>query len=567
MRTTLLKRQLRRNGLSADVLPTLEQWKAHLETIERTYDEVEQDRYTLERSLAISSEEMRELYNNLKRSSESALAAEHAKLRKSVAIHEAILEASLDGVLVVEEDGKVLSQSRRFADVWKLAPDEVHARASDRVRNRVANPAQFLERIAEINHSDRVTQEEVPLLDGRVLDRMSAPIRSESGASYGRVWFFRDVTARKLQEDRIREANRFLDSIVENIPHMVFVKDAASLRFVRFNRAGEQLLGITQGRLIGKCDHDLFPQEQADFFVEQDRKVLAQHGVVTIDEEPIETPVGVRWLRTKKIPIRDEQGTPLYLLGISEDITEVLRRRSELVAAKDMAEKASRVKSDFLLNMSHEIRTPLNAILGFARIIQREASSVLSADCGEYLQHVVHASEHMLALVNDLLDLRGLEATKLVTSPLRLRPVIDEAVSLLRPLIQERGLELALEIPDDLPLVTANQRAVAQILINLISNAAKFTPAGGHVTLGAVAHDSRVHVSVRDTGIGIAPEDQAKLFTYFEQVGGKHAHHMKGSGVGLALTRALVERQGGAISVRSAPGGGSTFKFDLEVAS
>jgi len=152
-------------------------------------------------------------------------------------------------------------------------------------------------------------------------------------------------------------------------------------------------------------------------------------------------------------------------------------------------------------------------------------------------------------------------------TPLQLRPVIDETVSLLRPLIQERQLEVRVEVPETLPPVVANQRAVAQILMNLVSNAAKFTPAGGHVTLGAISSESRVHISVRDTGIGIAADDQAKLFTYFEQVGGKHAHHMKGSGVGLALTRALVERQGGAISVRSALGSGSTFKFDLEIAS
>jgi PAS domain S-box-containing protein len=567
MRTALLKRQLRRSALSEDSAPTLEQWKMHLETIERTYEEVEQDRYTLERSLAISSEEMRELYDNLKRSSDSALATEHAKLRKSVAIHEAILEAALDGVLVVDEQRRVVSQSRRFAELWKLTPDDFSAGTASRVTPRVADPSAFLARIDEIYNSNSATQEEIRLLDGRVLDRVSAPIRSEDGASYGLVWFFRDVTARKQQEDRIREANRFLDSIVENIPHMVFVKDASTLRFVRFNRAGEQLLGLSQDQLIGKCDHDLFPTDQADFFVDQDRRVLAQQGIVTIEQEPIETAIGTRWLRTKKIPVFDDQGNALYLLGISEDITDVLRKQTELLAAKETAEKASRAKSDFLLNMSHELRTPLNAILGFSRILQREAISLLEPDHHEFLDNMVHAGEHMLALINDLLDLRGLEENKLTIAPVQLRPVIEESVSLLRPLIDGRGLLLSLDIAGDLPMVMANQRAVAQILINLISNAAKFTPHGGSVTLGAVVNSSRVHVSVRDTGIGITAEDQAKLFTYFEQVGDKHTHHMKGSGVGLALTRALVERQGGSISVRSALGCGSTFNFDLEVAS
>jgi PAS domain S-box-containing protein len=570
VRTNVLKRQLRRCGLAPDVAPTLDEWRAFLAVVERTYDEVEQDRYTLERSLAISSEEMRSLYDDLKRSSESQLAAEHRKLRKNITIHEAILEAALDGVLVVDEERRVVSHSRRFDELWGLpstaTEEDITPLRASVAAPQTIDPADFLARTQQIYASDKPSQDEIVLADGRVLDRTSSPIRADTGESYGRVWFFRDVTARKQQDDRLREANRFLDSIVENIPHMVFVKEAATLKFVRFNRAGEQLLGMSEDALIGKSDHDFFPAEQADFFVGADRKVLAQRGIVTIDEEPIATPHGTRWLRTKKIPILAEDGTPQYLLGISEDITEPRLRSAELLAAKETAEKASRAKSDFLLNMSHEMRTPLNAILGFARVLEREAASLVSPDHREFLQYMVQAAEHMLALVSDLLDLRSLEAQQLPMAATELGPVIEETAALLRPLIDERGLAMTIELGCDLPLVLANRRAVVQILINLISNAAKFTPPGGTVALQALHDASRVSVSVRDTGIGIASEDQAKLFTYFEQVGEKHAHHMKGSGVGLALTRALVERQGGSISVRSVPRVGSTFKFDLKVA-
>ena len=569
-RPRLFERQLRRTGVSNDVAPSLEQWQSYLECVDRTYTVAEQDRYTSERSLSISSEEMRELYDDLKRSSESLLAVERDKLKKSVAVHEAILEAALDGVLVVDEQRAVVAYSTRFVELWGLSDDEIAAMNEGRRKvafgTRFQDPDAFTARIEDIySRPHEASQDELHLVDGRTIDRISAPVRSDMSETYGRVWFFRDITARRRQQEQIREANRFLDSIVEGIPHMVFVKDATTLRFVRFNRAGEELLGRPRETLLGKSDFELFTKGQAELFVAKDREVLGQRTVMTL-EEPIETPIGTRWLSTKKIPILDDKGAPRYLLGISEDITEQLRKRAELVTAKETAEEATHAKSDFLRNMSHEMRTPLNAILGFARVLERETRATVTDDHREFLQHMVQAGEHMLGLINDLLDLRRLEETRPQVAPIDLAPIIDETIGLVRSLIDEKALALTIDISPNLPLIVAERRAVVQILINLISNAAKFTPAGGSVAVHARVASSHVHVSVQDSGIGIAPEDQEKLFKYFEQVGAKHAHQMKGSGVGLALTRALVERQGGAITVRSAVGVGSTFAFHLPAA-
>ncbi len=570
-RERLFERQLRRVGVSRDKPPTLDQWQTYLEHVDRTYAADEQDRYTLERSLSISSNEMRTLYDDLKRSSESLLSIEHDKLRKSVAVHEAILESAFDGVLVVDEQRRTVAFSKRFTELWRLATDEIEEFASDAIEplaRRVPDPVSFAARIDEIYARPcDPSQDELQLLDGRTIDRVSAPVRSSESESetHGRVWFFRDITARMEQERRVRDANGFLDSIVENIPNMVFVKDATTLQFVRLNRAGEELLGTTREMLLGTTDHDHFPADQADAFQTADREVLAGRNLVTMEEQ-IATKHGTRWLSTKKIPIVDEHGTPRYLLGISEDITEPLRKRAELFAAKEAAERANRAKSDFLLNMSHEMRTPLNAILGFSRVLEREDRMAQNSEHHEYLENIVQASEHMLALINDLLDLRSLEEAQPALAPLALGPVIRETMELVSSLLDERALDVTVDVSHELPLVLADRRAVVQILMNLVSNAAKFTPPHGSVVLTAQAAASRVHVSVRDTGIGIAPEDQSRLFTYFEQVGGKHAHHMKGSGVGLALTRALVERQGGTISLHSTVGVGTTFVFDLAAA-
>ncbi len=434
-RRTLLERQLHRIGVTRDTPPTAEQWRAVLAAVDRTYAEADRDRYTLERSLSISSTEMRELYEDLKRSSETQLA----------------------------------------------------------------------------------------------------------------------------------QANRFLDSIIEHLPLTVFVKDAEELRYVRVNRAGEELFGWSRDELVGKTVHECFPIEQAEIMSASDRGVLAQRGVVTHDAMPLETRYGSVFVNVKMIPIVDDRGAPLYLLGICEDITDKLHKQHELAEAKEEAERASRAKSDFLMNMSHEMRTPLNAIMGFTRILERRCP--FGTEEHEFLGHVVQASEHMLQLVNDLLDLRALDASRLDLRPLDLGPVIHDSVALVGPLFEQRSLVTSVAVPDNLPPVVADRRAVAQILFNLLSNAAKFTPEGGAIAVEARLRGSAVHVAVRDTGIGIAPEDQVKLFTYFEQLGGKHESHMKGSGVGLALTRALVERQGGAITVESTPGRGSTFDFHLAVAS
>jgi PAS domain S-box-containing protein len=403
---------------------------------------------------------------------------------------------------------------------------------------------------------DRYTMERSLMISSRELRELYDDLKSRSETMLAQV------------RDKLASTNQFLDSIFENIPNMVFVKDADTLRFVRFNRAGEELIGVQSEELIGKSDHDMFPPEQADFFVSEDRKVLAQTGVVTIEDEPLQTKEhGLRRLRTKKIPLLDDRGQPRYLLGISEDITEAAAQAEELRRAKELAERASRAKSDFLANMSHELRTPLNAILGFARVLDRTLTPLATSEQREFFAYITQAAEHMLRLVNDLLDLRSLDATELSLSRVSIAPVIRDAANMLRPLLDEKQLALRVDIPGDVPAVLANRGAVSQVLINLLSNAVKFTPSGGSVDIGARVDGQMVVISVADTGIGIEAGDQQRLFTYYEQLGAKHRSTMKGSGIGLALTKALVGRQGGSIEVQSAPSAGSTFSVRLRSAA
>jgi PAS domain S-box-containing protein len=361
-------------------------------------------------------------------------------------------------------------------------------------------------------------------------------------------------------------ANKFLDSMIENIPNMIFVKEARDLRFIRFNRAGEDLLGFPRGDLIGKNDFDFFPADQAERFISADRETLRNRDLVDIPEETIQTnKKGARILHTKKIPILDATGEAAFLLGISEDITEAKKTQGALLQAQEEAERANRVKSQFLASMSHELRTPLNAILGFSELLSDDTTGRFDeATRRRFLDQIHSSGEHLLQLINDILDLSKVEAGQmdLQLQPVELRSLIDEARATVEPLAQSKAIALNAEPGPELHLI-ADAAKVKQMLLNLLSNAIKFTPDGGSILIRGRQVDSWVEIAVSDTGIGIAAEDLGRLFTEFQQLDAGPGRHQEGTGLGLALTRRFAELHGGQVNVESAVGTGSTFTLRL----
>jgi signal transduction histidine kinase len=215
--------------------------------------------------------------------------------------------------------------------------------------------------------------------------------------------------------------------------------------------------------------------------------------------------------------------------------------------------------------MSHELRTPLNAIIGFSEVLAERMFGEVNEKQAEYLEDILTSGRHLLSLINDILDLSKVEAGRLELelSRFHLPTAVDSAVTLVRERANRHGITLDIAVDAGVGNIVGDERKIRQILLNLLSNAVKFTPEGGRVSVAATAADGVVTVAVSDTGIGIAPEDQAAVFEEFRQVGRDDARKQEGTGLGLALAKKFVELHGGRIWVRSEVGTGSTFAVTI----
>lgn len=369
-------------------------------------------------------------------------------------------------------------------------------------------------------------------------------------------------------QEEVERSSAFLDSVVENLPLMAFVKDAETLRFVRFNKAGEELTGWPRAELLGRSDHDLFPHEQAAFFVAKDREVLAADRPADIPEEPIHTKDrGLRILHTRKIAIRDAAGRAKYLLGISEDITERKSAEEELRRAKEQAEGATLAKSQFLANMSHEIRTPMNAVLGLSELL---LESGLGDAQREQAQGIQDASRALLRVINDVLDVSRIEAggMELVEGPFDPAVMVKNVCDTLRPLARAKGLDFDWTHGPSLPAqLMGDEGRIRQIAINLAGNAIKFTERGRvHLDLQVgEPGGGRVSVVLRvvDTGIGVAPENEAILFRPFAQGDPSSSREHAGTGLGLHIAQQFALMMKGEVRYRRSPPQGSIFEFEV----
>jgi ammonium transporter len=384
------------------------------------------------------------------------------------------------------------------------------------------------------------------------------------------LWSVGTQVGRVVERQRSEEAR--LRALVDNMPASVYLRDLSG-RFILVNREYEEFWGVRHDEIRGKTlfevaamtDVGLTPEVNAQV----DREVLAA-GEPRHREAQIVRRGKEHVLADVRFPVLDGSGLAVAVAGIDIDITAQKRNEAELAEllrrvemARDAATEAASAKSRFLANMSHELRTPLNAIIGFTRIVSRNAQA-LPAKQVDNLSKVLVSAQHLLMLIDETLDLSRIEAdqVRVELAEANIPDVLQEVADSLEPLVDRPRVQLLVEAEPSLPRVVTDRDKVKQILLNLVSNAVKYTD-DGSIVMRAEAADGRLRVGVSDTGVGIPHDELGRIFDEFHQADSTGARRRSGTGLGLTISRRLARALGGDVAVESELGVGSTFTLDL----
>jgi PAS domain S-box-containing protein len=348
--------------------------------------------------------------------------------------------------------------------------------------------------------------------------------------------------------DRLVADKAFIDAILANTPAAIAYMEP-DLRFRWVNATFARMVGLPAEQLAGKTLAEAFPEMPMPN--PRIQQALASRRPVGAEGFKLQVAGHTLYTDHTYVPMLDRLGQVEGMLLLALDVTARV--------------ESDRMKDQFLSILSHELRTPINAIMGFGSILEDELGGPLTPEQHGYIEKIMGGAETLMALVSDLLDMSRIQAGKFTLDPrpLRLPEVLDAVVAYLKPLADQKHQALVEAVPEDLPLLVADEQRVAQVLTNLVGNAIKFTPEGGTVTVRAHEVDGRIRCEVVDTGIGIAPRDIGRLFQRFTQLDSSYTRRAGGTGLGLSISKALVEAHGGQIGVESELGVGSTFWFEL----
>jgi PAS domain S-box-containing protein len=513
----------------------------------------------------------------------------------------AIVESSDDAILGESLDGLITSWNAGATRIFGYSSEEALGKpiswfAWPGEEGRIEELLRRLRLGERVEHFETIRRHKT----GRkvIVSLSLSPILDSEGAIIGIAKIARDITERKKAEEalidselRLRTmsdqealaradliAERRFRELIEHAPDAILQIDPAG-QIIIANHTAESMFGYTLDELLGSSVDRLVPEATRAAHPGH-RKAFAAAGVTRpmgqgLDlrarrKDGTEVPVEI-----SLSPVKTDQG--IYITAAIRDVTERKRIEAqvrllekgylqELEARKEEAERLNRLKSEFLASMSHELRTPLHTIIGFSELLAEESEGPLNEEQRRFLGHIHRDSEHLLALINDVLDFSRIEAGGLDLRPeeLPLGEVISEAASAIRPSADAKGIYMLTDA-DDQMRVLADRLRLRQVLYNLLSNAVKFTPTTGTISVSVAPdrNERSIRITVSDTGIGIANEERVHIFDKFYQVGVTTGGVREGTGLGLAICKQLVEMHGGSIWVESEPGRGSRFHFTL----
>ena len=497
-----------------------------------------------------------------------------------------------DAVCLLDDEANVVRCNRAMTEMMGKSYSEINGRNCCELWHGRKEPIKGCPFVRMKKTGRRATSE--VSLDGKWFEIAVDPLADEEGNIIGAVHIIADITERRRWEEALRQSEEFSSTLLRNAPYPLLVINAdTSIKYV--NPALEEQSGFTMAEVFGmKAPYPWWTEETWEK-TSRDFNVARKKGAIG-KEELFQKKSGERfWVNINAAPLIID-GEYKYYLANWVDITErkrmeqELKEKSKLLEVKNrelqtqsrelmeqeqkLVEKtrelevANRAKSEFMAHMSHELRTPLNVVIGFSELMLDGAVGELGEEHIKCLKDILGSGQHLLSLINDILDLSKIEAGKmeLTVRNITLQNILDALKNELMPIIQRRKQNLKVVIEDGVPPVRADRNKIRQVLLNLLSNSTKFTPDGGHLRVEVVREDGWCRVSVIDDGIGIRKRDQKAIFEPFNQVDSLMPREMGGTGLGLAISKQIIEKHGGRIWVDSKYGKGSQFHFTLPLA-